>query len=192
MNPDRGFLGAPKETAIPEFCGRCHVGIKEDYLTSAHGRALGTGGPTCVTCHGSHGIQKASLDLINEERCTRCHPYQRAADIKAAMTEVEQTMTLVEQGLKRQKLEGVDTDSGEKRLFSLRNQYRRLFHNVNTDKVKQETGQITGELKKLQSGLQSVDQQQQRRKMFGVILIGGSLLAALIAFLLAKTYEKSQ
>src|SRR5512143_2111969 len=56
MSPARGFLGKPTEMAIPGFCGRCHVGVKEDYLASAHGRALGKGGPQCVTCHSNHAV----------------------------------------------------------------------------------------------------------------------------------------
>ena len=65
MSKDRGFLGAPKETDIPAFCGRCHIGVLKDYLASPHGRALGKGGPTCVTCHGNHAVKRASLDIIN-------------------------------------------------------------------------------------------------------------------------------
>ena len=49
MSPERGFVGAPKEADIPAFCGRCHVGVLKEYLSSRHGQSLGTGGPTCVT-----------------------------------------------------------------------------------------------------------------------------------------------
>ena len=85
MSPSRGFLGVPKEKDIPAFCGRCHVGVKNDYLQSAHGKALGKGGPTCVTCHGNHQVVKASLDIINEKRCTQCHSFERARIIREAM-----------------------------------------------------------------------------------------------------------
>jgi hypothetical protein len=188
MSPARGFRGVPKETAIPEFCGRCHVGIKDDYLASAHGRALGRGGPTCSTCHGSHGVVKANLELINEKRCSTCHPYQRAAAIKAALADTERNLTLVEQTLNRHKGEGVDTDAGEKRLFALKNQQHRLFHNVNTEKVRHETGLIKADLAKLQRTLEEIDNRQQRRKIAGALLIGCALFAALITWLLAKTY----
>jgi hypothetical protein len=157
MSPARGFRGVPKETAIPEFCGRCHVGIKDDYLASAHGRALGRGGPTCSTCHGSHAVVKANLELINEKRCSTCHPYQRAAAIKEALADTERNLTLVEQTLNRHKGEGVDTDAGEKRLFALKNQQHRLFHNVNTEKVRHETGLIKADLAKLQRTLEEID-----------------------------------
>src|SRR5512137_1950270 len=89
MSPARGFLGAPKEAAIPDFCGRCHVGVKKDYLQSAHGMALGKGGPTCVTCHSNHLVLKATLDIINEKRCSQCHGFERARAIKDAMQQTE-------------------------------------------------------------------------------------------------------
>ena len=31
MSPDRGFIGAPEYEEVPKFCGRCHIGVKEDY-----------------------------------------------------------------------------------------------------------------------------------------------------------------
>ena len=79
MSPARGFLGrARKRRTSPPSAAAATSGVLKDYLASAHGRALGKGGPTCVTCHGNHLIVKASLELINEKSCTRCHSYERA------------------------------------------------------------------------------------------------------------------
>src|SRR5450631_529676 len=109
MNPERGFLGVPKERSIPDFCDHCHIGIKADYLRSAHGRALGKGGPVCITCHGSHDIKKASLDLINEKSCTRCHSYDRARLIRGAMEKTETSLAGLAQRIEAFKGKGVDT-----------------------------------------------------------------------------------
>ena len=84
-SPESGFLGAPAAEKIPEFCGRCHPGVLADYRGSAHGAALGAGGPQCVTCHGNHAVRKATLELINRRDCGRCHSYDRAEEIRAAM-----------------------------------------------------------------------------------------------------------
>ena len=73
MSPERGVIGAPEYTDVPVFCGRCHVGISEEYQAGAHGQAIESGGAQCVVCHGNHAIQKVSLDLINEETCSQCH-----------------------------------------------------------------------------------------------------------------------
>jgi len=189
MNPARGFLGVPKEIEIPSFCGRCHIGIRDDYLQSAHGKALGHGGPTCVTCHGSHDVKKATLDIINEKNCSRCHTYARAAELKAAMEQTEKRIVVIEERLKVYKGEGVDTEARGKALFSARNRYHRLFHEVNTAKVKAESAQIITELDKIQRDFGNIESERQKRKITGVAAVSGSLLAALLFYLLRKTYD---
>ncbi|RII27978.1 MAG: cytochrome C [Geobacter sp.] len=192
MSPARGFLGVPKETDVPAFCGRCHVGILADYRQSAHGQALGKGGPTCVTCHGSHDIKKVTLDLINEKSCSRCHPYERAAKIKAAMKETERQIVDIGEKLSRFKGEGVDTESTDKGLFSIRNTYHRLFHEVNTPRVTSESSKLQGELAKIDQSLQKLDEQRAKRKLAGAFVVAGALVAALLFHLLRKTYGNNR
>ena len=189
MNPERGFLGTPKEPAIPAFCGRCHVGVMKDYLASAHGRALGKGGPTCVTCHGNHQVLKASLELINEKSCSRCHSYDRARTIKAAMQETEGKIVIAEARINAFKKVGSDTEKLEKELFALRNRFHSLFHNVNVEMVKQESTRIQAELNKIQGVLASWDQTDQKRKMAGAVAVSVMLLIALLAHLVRKTFD---
>lgn len=66
----------------PDTCGKCHAFILDDWRQSSHGKVwsqpgkAGEKGPTCVTCHGSHGIlhpqtQAARLQL--PETCSQCH-----------------------------------------------------------------------------------------------------------------------
>ncbi len=192
MSPARGFLGAPKETAIPAFCGRCHVGVLKDYLTSLHGKALGRGGPTCVTCHGNHNVVKASLDLINEKSCSRCHSFKQAEKIKAAMYETEKMILNIETRTAGFKQQGVEVDRLEKGLFSIRNSFHSLFHTVDTGKVGTESARIQTELKKLEYILNGIDEQLQKRKLIGAGAVAGALLAALLFFLLRKTCERTK
>lgn len=192
MSPARGFLGAPQETAVPPFCGRCHVGILEDYLKSAHGRALGKGGPTCVTCHGDHGVKRATLELINNKSCSRCHPYKRAGEIKAAMRQTEGMIAAIEGRITRFKGEGVNTESREKRLFALRNHYHRLFHEIDTAKVKEESVRIQSELDTISRSLDSLDAQKYRRKIAGAVVVAALLAAALLLHLLKGTFKNSE
>ena len=176
---------------MPGFCGRCHVGIKGDFLASAHGQALGRGGPTCVTCHGSHRIIKVTLELINEATCSRCHPYQRAAAIKQSMQDTEQLLVGIEREQQRQKGEGVDTESDEMRLFALKNRYHRLFHNVDTSRVKRESAELQSELAKLQKALAATNEQRERRKIAGALVIGGLLVVALALYLLGRSVDST-
>lgn len=189
MSPARGFRGVPKETDIPAFCGRCHVGVKNDYLQSAHGRALGKGGPTCVTCHSNHLVVKASLELINEKSCSRCHSYERARIIKSSMQETENLIVAIDKKIRELKQQGTDTDKLEKGLFSARNRFHSMFHEVDVEKVKKESAVIIGDLEKLYGALKGIDEERQKWKIMGAIAVGGALLFALLFFLLRKTYE---
>lgn len=188
MSPARGFLGAPKEPDIPAFCGRCHVGVLKDYLTSAHGRMLGKGGPTCVTCHGNHQVLKASLDLINEKSCSRCHSFERARTIRAAMQETEAMIVSIDGRISDFKKIGTDTEKLEKELFAVRNHFHTLFHNVNVELVKKESAQIQGELKKIRGTLDSLDDAQGKRRIAGAAAVSLMLLIALALHLLRKTF----
>ena len=189
MSPARGFLGVPKERDIPAFCGRCHVGVEKDYLASAHGRALGRGGPTCVTCHGNHRVVKASLELINEKSCTRCHGFERARLIREAMMETEELISAIEGKTAAFRSRGVDTDRLEKGLFALRNSYRSLFHNVDVELVRKESARIQGELQGLDKVLQGLDDTERKRKLAGAAVVAGLLIAALLFHLLKKSYD---
>jgi hypothetical protein len=188
MNPARGFLGAPREPAIPAFCGRCHIGVMKDYLASAHGRKLGAGGPTCVTCHGNHQVLKASLELINEKSCSRCHSFERARIIRDAMQETEKTIVAIDRCIGAYKMIGTDTEKLEKDLFAVRNRFHTLFHDVNVELVKKESAQIQADLQKIQVALTALDTTQQKRKIIGAVAVSFLLLLALVIHLFKKTF----
>jgi hypothetical protein len=77
----------------------------------------------------------------------------------------------------------------EKELFATRNQFHSLFHNVDVKKVTEESVRIKGELKKTETALSALDEQKSKRKMIGIIAVGGALLAALLVHLLRKTLD---
>lgn len=189
MKKERGFLGAPKYTDVPAFCGRCHVGVLKDYMASGHGRALVSGGPNCVICHGSHQVVKASLELINETLCSRCHSFERAKTIKAAMQETESLIVAMDGRIKGYKQVGVDVEKMEKELFATRNSFHSLFHSVDVQKVTAESDRIKVDLKKIAAALDALDEQQSKRKLAGTAVIALLLLAALLAHLMRKTYK---
>ncbi|NJL73358.1 MAG: hypothetical protein HC888_18415 [Candidatus Competibacteraceae bacterium] len=44
---------------VADTCGQCHAQIRDEFMTSIHGRALQAGvedAPTCTDCHGEHEI----------------------------------------------------------------------------------------------------------------------------------------
>ena len=84
---------------------------------------------------------------------------------------------------------GIDTEAREKGLFAVRNRYHRLFHEVDTTKVQRESAQIRGELDKINKELDKITEQQQKRKIAGAFVIVAALVAALLFYLMQKTYE---
>ena len=90
------YRGAPKRTAIPDFCGRCHASAEymkrfnpgmhvdqvTEYWTSKHGELLRKGDTnvaTCIDCHSVHDIRRKSqpespvYPTHVGETCSRCH-----------------------------------------------------------------------------------------------------------------------
>ena len=64
---------------IPETCGGCHAGIRDQYATSVHAAALkrhDARAPVCIDCHTTHAIQRADTDawrLSVTAECGTCH-----------------------------------------------------------------------------------------------------------------------
>lgn len=96
MDPKRGFVGVPKHTDQPNFCGKCHsdpgymgnhnASLPTDqvdkYWTSVHGQQLKKGDnkvAVCTSCHGVHGIlspqlPKSKVFPVNvPATCGACH-----------------------------------------------------------------------------------------------------------------------
>jgi hypothetical protein len=184
MNPARGYRGAPSPSAIPGLCGSCHVGVTGYYLNSAHGQALGRGGPTCVTCHGSHDIKNASLDLISKKNCSQCHTFEKARLIRSAMLKRDNMLMAIEKKIKILKGQGINTDQQEKRLFALRYRFHTMFHSLDIKLIILESDHIQAELEKANgAGGRST------APLTGAIAIGWALLAALLFYLIKKNVE---
>ncbi len=81
---------------INEMCGGCHKNQLEDLLSGVHKNKL-----DCVYCHSNHGIKKASLDIINPDRCSSCHRYPDVAPVKDEFRKAETVILATESFLKR-------------------------------------------------------------------------------------------
>jgi formate-dependent nitrite reductase cytochrome c552 subunit len=113
---------------------------------SGHGKASVIGDRAeCVSCHGSHNIQKAT-EIINEGRCTKCHTYERAKLMKQALFATENKIRNIDKELEDLKAEGIYVGNEKGELFSTQAAFRALFHTIDTDLVKQRTDDFTGKL----------------------------------------------
>jgi nitrate/TMAO reductase-like tetraheme cytochrome c subunit len=191
MAPERGFIGVPSEGDIPEFCGKCHIGILENYLESGHGIALKEKGfgPTCVTCHGSHGIQKANIEIINETRCSMCHGYERARTMKAALLVTENRLNEAEKALHRLAKRGVYTEKYQKTLFRVQAEFRTLFHSVDVDLVKQRTDEFTESVGELDKTLAAAFKELDYRRTYSSLLMLVFLALGTAIALIYRTFR---
>jgi hypothetical protein len=192
MSPERGFLGVPDYEKVPEFCGRCHVGVLADYQQSAHGRKVAEGGAQCVICHGYHAVKEAGLDLINERDCSRCHEYGRAAEIKTALTETDRRLVVMNTEFERMKRLGANVEGLNGKLFDLRNRFHRVFHSVEVEKVRAETGKVQAELALLQEQVDQYDRQASRRKLWGGMAVGLLVLLGMVLLQVRHSYAEEE
>ena len=192
MSPERGFLGAPTPEKIPDFCGRCHVGVLEDYKLSKHGQALGKGGPQCVTCHSNHHVVRASLALINEKDCSRCHSYERAAQIKEALAATDSMINNLNKELSSLHRLGIDVKAMKGEVFNWRNKFHRLFHTVEVEKVRNESSKVQAALGKVQDKVGAIHAELAQRRFQGGIAIGLLILAGIVFLLMKRTYDQEK
>jgi nitrate/TMAO reductase-like tetraheme cytochrome c subunit len=180
MDPEAGFVGAPKEKDVPGFCGKCHVAVMENYMNSPHWQTEKEKRPVCTTCHTAHHQQKATLDLINEKDCTRCHTYERAKKLKFVMEGTENEIVQLNSRIEKVSEEGFNTKGLEDALFANRNEFHRLTHVLSVDLIIDRTGAITGDIKKIEKSVESEEATVKRRKMGGAILVAFLFISAVI------------
>lgn len=189
MSPHRGFVGKPKPSEVPDFCGKCHIGILKNYYESDHGKAFRTSGkgPNCVTCHGSHNIQKANIEIISEHRCAKCHSYERAKAMKQALFLTEKKFDELEGGLRKLRKEGVYIDDDQKNLFNIEAEFRTLFHSVDVDLVKDRTDEFSGKLSAAENKINNTFRELRFRKNFSAFILLIFAAMGSVLYLITKT-----
>ncbi len=91
MAPSNGFVEVLDEKSIIHLCGGCHSDAgrmpdptiatdqMDQYLFGPHGTSVKGNRPTCVTCHGSHGIYRVTdpsspvFPTRVTHLCIQCH-----------------------------------------------------------------------------------------------------------------------
>ena len=192
MMHQRGFKGSPQDVDIPEFCGTCHIAILDNFLVSGHGETFRkTGeGPNCTTCHGSHNVQQANMDIINEQLCSQCHTHERAKEMKQALFTVESKLNTINKNLNHLKLLGIATDKQEKSFFRNHAEFRALFHSIDVDAVRAKSSNYTQKLEVIESELIESFKQLAFRRNFSAYLFLIFIGLSIVVFLLSKSYER--
>jgi hypothetical protein len=189
MSPKKGFRGVPKEEKIPDLCARCHPGVAEDYRESAHGRALGAGGPHCATCHGAHAVAEATSALIDRTRCAACHDYGRADEIRSALETTDARILRIDGEIRGFHRAGYDTKELESRLFQVRNAFHRLFHSVDVERIRSRTSSFQEPLSDLDRRLEDLRRTKSNRRLQGAVVVGLLVLLTVLLAMLRLTYR---
>jgi hypothetical protein len=174
MSHDRGFIGTPDNENVPRLCGTCHIAIMKNYLSSGHGQNFCVspdGGPNCVTCHGSHNVQQASIDIISEEMCSRCHSYERAQLMKQALYAVENKLATIKIDLDKLRQAGIPLPDQEKKFFRSHSEFRIIFHTIDVELVKEKSNEFTEKLAAIEMEIESANEQLAFRRNFSAFLL---------------------
>ena len=163
-----------------------------NYLNSGHGKTFlnSAEGPSCVTCHGSHSIQRASMDIINEQLCSQCHTYERAKEMKQALFLVENKLNGIYNDLNNLKILGIATESQEKAYFRNHAEFRTLFHSIDVDAVRTKSSDFVLKLAIIEKEIDDSYKQLAFRRNFSAYLFLLFIGLSIVAFILAKTYEQ--
>ena len=178
MSPLRGFRDLTTPDAVSKLCGGCHIMVADQHLRSDHS---GRGGPTCVTCHGSHNVVRASLDLINKTTCSKCHSFSEARRIRRTMSKLDTMFIAIEEKIKILKSQGIKTGQYEKRLSALRLRFHAMFHSLDRELIIAESEHILAEIEKTNEAGGN-----GRWQLVGTVAVGCALLAALLIYLNKK------
>ena len=193
MSPAKRFVGSPKPDQIPTFCGKCHVGVVENYMKSLHYTAFQNGnGPTCTTCHHSHDVQRASLDLITEALCSQCHSFENGQKMKNAFVTAETALKNTRSGLERLDHRGMPVKRLEEKFFALRNSLHQMTHTLDVPAVEEKTQSVLTDIEEMKKEMSELDQKVHRRWWMGAVV--AAFLIVLIATLsqLLKTFEEDE
>lgn len=191
MSHQRGFKGTPTHQEVPQFCGKCHRGILQNFTESGHGKSLTAtdSGPNCVTCHGSHDIKPASIDIINEKLCSQCHSYDRAVLMRQALFAVEQRLSTIQADLNQLQESGMLLQSQRKAFFRAHSDFRTLFHTIDVELVKDKTDEFMGRLDSIETDTQAAYAELAFRRNFSGYLLLLCLFLAFGTLMLIRTVE---
>ncbi|MDO8643748.1 MAG: cytochrome c3 family protein, partial [bacterium] len=193
MSSKKGFVGAPKKGEVSSFCGKCHVGVMENYKKSPHYRAALKGkGPTCTTCHNSHNVQKASFDLINEKLCTQCHSFQNGRKIREAFVSAETALNEQQKTLNYLEHRGMPVKRMKEELFALRNSLHQMTHTLDFEKIRAQTGTVLKKSEEMDQELKPLHQRVHHRWFWGSLVAAFFILLLIVLIQLKKTYEDQE
>ena len=189
MSDGQQFYLGPKEEEVTGFCGKCHQELSEYFQQSAH---WATGMQNCIQCHGTHTVQRISIEIINPEKCGACHDYESADKLKAVLLhlhdrfEDSKEKILQIRGLPTQPLE----DELGKVWKQLR-QVRMVSHTFDMTRIEKRAEEVQTLMQTMESEIARLEDIGLERKFLGLGLIGLFVALAITTWLYNRTEKKT-
>ncbi|HPI23967.1 MAG TPA: hypothetical protein PLE73_12265 [Spirochaetota bacterium] len=147
-DPKTNFIGKTDKRATTEFCGRdgCHANVVAYFRAGRHaGSVKKAGEPNCVSCHGSHHIERSSARIMTESRCVPCHTPAFAKGVFASLKDADQLTSPIEADIEFLKKKSADTKDLDGKMASLRDHRTRMLHTLTRESMSMARGLIENE-----------------------------------------------
>lgn len=138
------FTGKPDRKMIPMFCGKgeCHGTALLQFKKGPHfGSVQKKGEPNCVSCHGSHGIQRSSAGILTDKACAACHPAEYSRKLVGEIFKTEKEIEAINADIIYIQGKGVEVKDMEARLANIRHLFHQMVHIFSVEDMKY-TGKI--------------------------------------------------
>lgn len=187
MADEHNFVGVPEKEDVVEFCGKCHQELSSYFTKSAHSK---TEAQNCVGCHGSHMIQRISLDIINPSKCTKCHEFGKPLELRNILQSIHALYADAKD--KAQNITGFPTDRVKAELDKAWKQLREvriLSHTFDLELIAKEAGKVEEKLKGSDSEIHRLLEMVRERKLLGYGLICVFSIIAVSIYLINRELD---
>ena len=190
MSDGNHFYLGPKEEEVTGFCGKCHQELSEYFKESAH---WATGTQNCIQCHGTHTIQRISLEIISPEKCSACHEYESADKLKTVLLGLHDRFGASKEKIKN--IQGLPTQPLADQLGNVWNQLRQVrmvSHTFDMTRIKKKAEEVRALMATMESEIVRLEGIEQERKLLGWGLIALFSALSIATWLYNRTQKKTE
>lgn len=185
---NRFYLG-PKDEEVTGFCGKCHQELSEYFKQSTH---WATGTQNCIQCHGTHTIQRISIEIIDPEKCRTCHEYESAEKLKTVLLGLHDRFGASKE--KIQQIQGLPIQPLADQLNKVWNQLRQVrmvSHTFDMTRIKKKAEEVQALMATMESEIARLEGIEQERRFLGWGLISLFAVLSIATYLYNRTEKKN-
>jgi hypothetical protein len=190
MSDGKQFHLGPKEGEVTGFCGKCHQELSEYFKESAH---WATGTQNCIQCHGTHTVQRISIEIINPDKCGTCHDYEPADKLKTVLLGLHDRFGASKEKIKS--IQGLPTQPLENELdkvWSQLRQVRMVSHTFDMTRINKKAEEVQALMATMESEIVRLGGIEQERKLLGWGLVALFTVLSLATYLYNRTEKKTE